>query len=139
MVSWFSTVLTETLWIPMASNFKSSEVTRRLFLNLRGSECWTCNKMWKSPLSVLSCAAVCFTSAVSQAHIVDVGYAKYKGNQTYPNAIAYLGIPYAEPPVGDLRFRAPQSLNTTRVAGFSTFVTDATQYPDFCIQGTTGG
>ncbi|KAJ2934669.1 hypothetical protein H1R20_g2397, partial [Candolleomyces eurysporus] len=72
--------------------------------------------------------------------IVDTGYAKYLGNRTFPNTVAYLGIPYAEPPLGPRRFRAPLPLNTTRVR-FETKgkVVDATEYPEFCIQGTTGG
>ncbi|KIK34881.1 hypothetical protein CY34DRAFT_812584 [Suillus luteus UH-Slu-Lm8-n1] len=73
---------------------------------------------------------------------VDVGYVTYLGNQTYPNSVAYLGIPYAEPPVGDLRFRATVPLNTTRVSEEANLngeaVVNATYYPDFCIQGTTG-
>lgn len=67
---------------------------------------------------------------------VNVGYATHLGNQTYPDTIAHLGTPYAEPPVGDLRFRATVPLNTTRVskeAGAQ--VVNATYYPDFCIQG----
>ena len=44
----------------------------------------------------------------------------------------FLGIPYAQPPVGDLRFRWPQSLNET----FGT--RDASQYGYSCYQyGTT--
>jgi carboxylesterase type B len=77
-------------------------------------------------------------SAGTEANIVDTGYAKYLGNRSYPNTVAYLGIPYAEPPVGDRRFRAPLPLNTTRVASESKgAVINAIQYPDFCIQGTT--
>jgi len=72
--------------------------------------------------------------------IVDTGYAKYQGNRTYPNTVAYLGIPYAEPPLGEGRFRAPVQLNTARVALESKGnVVDARSYPEFCIQGTTGG
>ncbi|KAF6759817.1 EstA protein [Ephemerocybe angulata] len=71
--------------------------------------------------------------------IVDTGYAKYEGNRTFPNAVAYLGVPYAEPPLGRLRFRAPVPLNTSRVGLESGGkVVNAKNYPDFCIQGTTG-
>ncbi|KIK03015.1 hypothetical protein K443DRAFT_95874 [Laccaria amethystina LaAM-08-1] len=72
--------------------------------------------------------------------IIDTGYAKYQGNRTFPNTVAYLGIPYAEPPLGDRRFRAPVALDTGRIARSSkSTVVDATKFPDFCIQGTTGG
>ena len=85
-------------------------------------------------------ATLASASAQSDVNVVDTGYAKYRGNLTYPNAVAYLGVPYAEPPVGDLRFRAPLPLNTSRVASEAAGqVIDATEYPDFCIQGTTGG
>jgi carboxylesterase type B len=73
-------------------------------------------------------------------NIVDTGYAQYRGNLTFPNTVAYLGIPYAEPPLGELRFRAPLPLNTTRVAAEAGGKEiDATTYPDFCVQGSTGG
>ncbi len=75
----------------------------------------------------------------SSAFVVDTGYAKYLGNHSYPNTVAYLGLPYAEPPLGDRRFRAPLPLNTERIkAETKGAVVDATDYPDFCIQGTTG-
>ena len=75
----------------------------------------------------------------AQGDIVDTGYAKYLGNRSYTNTVAYLGIPYAEPPIGNLRFRAPLPLNKTRVTlATSGNVVDSTKYPNFCIQGTTG-
>lgn len=76
----------------------------------------------------------------SQADIVDIGYAQYQGNRSFPNTVAYLGIPYAEPPLGPLRFRAPLPLNTTRVRVESGGkVVDAQAYPEFCVQGTGSG
>jgi len=78
--------------------------------------------------------------SASPGSIIDVGYAKYLGNRSYPNTMAYLGIPYAEPPVGDRRFRAPLPLNKTRVSlEVKGAVVDASGYPDPCIQGLTGG
>ncbi|TFY77740.1 hypothetical protein EWM64_g6269 [Hericium alpestre] len=72
-------------------------------------------------------------------NVVDVGYASYLGNQTYPNAVAYLGVLYAEPPLGTLRWRAPLPLNITRItASTHGGVVNATEYPEFCIQGSTG-
>ena len=79
-------------------------------------------------------------SCLVQGDVVDTGYAKYLGNRSYPNTVACLGIPSAEPPIGDLRFRAPLPLNKTRVTlATGGKVVDATGYPNFCIQGTTGG
>ena len=80
-----------------------------------------------------------FVVSSAQGDIVDTGYAKYLGNRSYTNTVAYLGIPYAEPPIGDLRFRAPLPLNKTRVTlATGGSVVDSTKYPNFCIQGSTG-
>lgn len=39
--------------------------------------------------------------------IVDLGYTKYQGD-TYPGGVSqWLGVRYAQPPVGNLRFAAP--------------------------------
>ncbi|KAJ8072080.1 hypothetical protein PM082_015638 [Marasmius tenuissimus] len=71
--------------------------------------------------------------------LVDTGYAKYLGNRTLPETVAYLGIPYAEPPIGGQRFRAPAPLNESRIRGNAHGqVVNATTYPDFCIQGGNG-
>jgi len=86
--------------------------------------------------ALLSSALFSFTEAALPR--VDTGYAIYTGNHSLPNTAAFLGIPYAEPPVGSGRFRAPTPLDTQALKGKKrTF--DASQYPDFCIQGTTGG
>ncbi|MGI9223245.1 MAG: carboxylesterase family protein, partial [Woeseiaceae bacterium] len=44
------------------------------------------------------------------------------------DVIAFLGVPYAEPPVGDLRWRAPQPLTSTMPRR------DATQFAPACMQ-----
>ena len=83
--------------------------------------------------------ALSFVSLASARTIVDLGYARYQGNLSYPNTVAYLGLPYAEPPVGDRRFRSPLPLNTSRVAlETHNTIIDASSYPEFCIQGSVG-
>lgn len=77
-------------------------------------------------------SAACLAAADA---VVDLGYAKYRGNISYPDTVAFLGLPYAEPPVGDLRWRAPVQLNTARVSREARVqVVNATAFPDFCIQ-----
>lgn len=79
------------------------------------------------------------SDSTTAPNVVDLGYAKYRGNLTYPDTVAYLGVPYAEPPVGERRWRKPLALNTARIAHESGGkVVDLTEYPDFCIQGSTG-
>ncbi|EAU85247.2 EstA protein [Coprinopsis cinerea okayama7 len=103
--------------------------------------------MWFAAFTVLL-AGVWYGSVLAapselssgRGDVVDTGYARYRGNRAYHNTVAYLGIPYAEPPLGERRFRAPLPLNTTRIRLQSRGeIVDATEYPDFCIQGTTGG
>ncbi|KAJ8072039.1 hypothetical protein PM082_015597 [Marasmius tenuissimus] len=85
---------------------------------------------------LLSLSLLISTALAAGEDIVDTGYARYLGNKTFSNAVAYLGIPYAEPPIGDRRFRAPAPLDTARIAEESSGeVVDATEYPEFCIQG----
>jgi carboxylesterase type B len=48
-------------------------------------------------------------------------------SSTY-NQDFFLGVPYAQPPVGELRFRNPQSLNTT-ISG----TLEATAYAPECV------
>lgn len=48
-------------------------------------------------------------------------------SDTY-NQDMFLGIPYAQPPVNELRFRNPQSLNTTLDSTY-----EATSYSSSCV------
>ena len=51
--------------------------------------------------------AACFELALAVDPLVDLGYTKYEGT-ALPNGISqWLGIRFAAPPVGDLRFSAP--------------------------------
>lgn len=94
------------------------------------------------PLS-LALAVAAFlplTSSLPATSVVDAVAAKnsplaHTKNGTYHGTYAaeydqdfFLGVPYAQPPVGDLRFRNPASLNTT----FSGNVA-ATEYSAECF------
>lgn len=92
--------------------------------------------LWACPV-VLSLIITDDTTA-ERSTIVDLGYVKYLGNhtRTWPNTVSYLGIPYAEPPVGGRRYRAPLPLDTGRITRETNGkIIDAKSYPEFCIQG----
>ncbi|KAL5634091.1 hypothetical protein ACGC1H_006054 [Rhizoctonia solani] len=100
--------------------------------------------MWNIPtfvvLSVLGigahAAATSLTSSLGP--VVDLGYIAYAGNSTSPtgqlnSTVTFFGgIRYVQPPVGDLRFRAPKDLdetyNPTRA------VVDARSWGPICVQ-----
>ncbi|KAJ7505659.1 alpha beta-hydrolase [Mycena galericulata] len=65
--------------------------------------------------------------------IIDLGYAQYQGLvDTTANITTFSGIRYAAPPVGDLRFRAPQP--PAAVNG----VQQATSESNYCMQSGSG-
>lgn len=54
--------------------------------------------------------AVCFLlSLASASTVVDLGYASYEGRTISTGITQWLGMRFAAPPVGDLRFAAPQN------------------------------
>ena len=106
--------------------------------------CTTGPDMWanfslKKLASLAACAVLAQCSPVSDSAsgpVVDVGYARYRGAVSYNDTAAYLGVPYAQSPAGERRFRAPVPLNTKKT---SSGIVDASAYPEPCIQGSTGG
>lgn len=48
--------------------------------------------------------------------------------------VAFLGLPYAAPPVGPLRFRPPQKLPNLTISSNGTEVFEATSWPRPCLQ-----
>ncbi|KIK70031.1 hypothetical protein GYMLUDRAFT_537146 [Collybiopsis luxurians FD-317 M1] len=87
------------------------------------------------PIFVLPCITAQLTSHLGP--VVNLGYAAFAGNSTSPSGVAnsnvtfFGGIPYAQPPVGNLRWRAPRMLNENAAAST---VTDARNWGNPCIQ-----
>ncbi|THV01067.1 alpha/beta-hydrolase [Dendrothele bispora CBS 962.96] len=83
---------------------------------------------------LFSIVAFAFTcNAQNSPPIIDLGYASYQGTfDSTTNVTNYHGIRYARPPLGDLRFRAPQP--PANVTG----VQQANTIPPSCLQGVTG-
>ena len=101
-------------------------------------EMWA-NLSLKKLTSLAACAVLVQCSPVSDSAdgpVVDVGYARYRGAVSYNDTAAYLGVPYAQSPTGERRFRAPVPLKTGKT---SSAIVDASEYPEPCIQGSTGG
>jgi hypothetical protein len=93
-------------------------------------------------LAVLSFAAALGVHAASVSTstdpLVDVGYTRLRGTASVapaaPGVYFFGGIRYAVPPLGSLRFRAPQPLNERSVSANSRNTTDARSFGDICIQ-----
>ncbi|MFX1456151.1 MAG: carboxylesterase/lipase family protein [Promethearchaeota archaeon] len=64
--------------------------------------------------------------------IVEISSGKINGYATSNNTYTWLGIPYAKPPIGDLRWKPPQKI--TPWEG----ILDCTQWGDQCGQGDLG-
>ncbi|KAE9408457.1 alpha/beta-hydrolase [Gymnopus androsaceus JB14] len=75
------------------------------------------------------------TSNTASAPIIDLGYAQYQGvYDSVNNVTNYLGVRYAAPPVGDLRWRAPQPPANNNSVG----VQQANTQPNPCPQAPMG-
>jgi carboxylesterase type B len=72
--------------------------------------------MWKNSIALL--AFICVGTAVPLKQVAGPSVSVKNGTYVGIHSSVYgqdffLGIPFAKPPVGDLRFHNPQSLNTT--------------------------
>ncbi|CAK5265403.1 unnamed protein product [Mycena citricolor] len=66
--------------------------------------------------------------------VVDLGYAAYAGNSSLPGLTFYGGIPYTQPPVGNLRFAPPKKLVESHKSLSNSDVIDARNWGAICIQ-----
>lgn len=72
--------------------------------------------------------------------VVNLGYSAFVGNSTSPAGQAdgpvtfFGGIPYAEPPLGNLRFRAPVQLDEHAVSSKDVPIVDARNWGAPCVQ-----
>ena len=67
--------------------------------------------------------------------VVDLGYAQYRGNTSLPGTHVFYGIHYAQPPVGDLRWRPPQDIESKNDYTPSVVLNAQSPGPS-CVQGT---
>ncbi|KAL4264270.1 Carboxylic ester hydrolase [Pleurotus pulmonarius] len=74
--------------------------------------------------------------------VINLGYAAFVGNDTSPegevhtSVTFYGGIPFAQPPLGNLRFRAPKRLDETIRDPARVPISDARNWGAPCIQQT---
>ncbi|KAJ9092088.1 hypothetical protein QFC20_007470 [Naganishia adeliensis] len=66
--------------------------------------------------------------------VVDLGYTAFLGNTSRPGIDFFGGIPYIQPPVKDLRWRAPQGLDEKWKPSPQRELADARNFGSICIQ-----
>ncbi|KAG8797297.1 hypothetical protein FRC17_007788, partial [Serendipita sp. 399] len=79
-------------------------------------------------LFCLSFYSIPSTAAAQTVPTIQTSSGKLKGISVSSSTNAYLGVPFAAPPVGPLRFLAPKALNTPNVVRNTTSLSAA------CIQ-----
>src|ERR1700760_3062658 len=82
-------------------------------------------------LQTLTCLAAAQTWSIGQAVRTSGGHVVGKASDWKPAVSEYLGIPFAQPPVGELRFAAPRPFNGAKHV-------DATKYGFGCPENVGG-
>lgn len=83
---------------------------------------------WIIPLGFLATAGL----VASQDPVINLPYLSIRGNATLPGVHFFGGIPYIQPPVGNLRFRAPLALDET--ANSQRPIHDGRNWGYMCVQ-----
>lgn len=81
-------------------------------------------------LASLAAATATRPPATPSPPIVDLGYSKFQGTALQNGVAQFLGIPYAAPPVGNLRFRAPRPPTPSKKVQF------AQEWSPLCLGST---
>ncbi|XP_031560819.1 cholinesterase 1-like [Actinia tenebrosa] len=95
------------------------------------------NSFTRSEFISLIYLVVHITSVATTNNVVDTKQGKVKGvrqevevdNKQKKNVYKFLGVPYAQKPIGDLRFKPPQALSARRSSDY-----DATSLRPICTQ-----
>lgn len=66
--------------------------------------------------------------------VVRLPQGAYAGNATLPGVVFFGGVPYAEPPLGELRWRPPAKFKHLKGKGNKGEVVDARNWGPICIQ-----
>ncbi|NP_999411.2 liver carboxylesterase precursor [Sus scrofa] len=94
--------------------------------------------MWLLPLVLTSLASSATWGQPASPPVVDTAQGRVLGKYVSLEGLAqpvavFLGVPFAKPPLGSLRFAPPQPAEPW------SFVKNTTSYPPMCCQGPIGG
>jgi hypothetical protein len=88
----------------------------------------------KTAATLIACLVQIAVGEAAHQPLVHTFRATYKGTHLDSAVDGYLGIPYAEPPVGPLRFAPPQPIIITRPYAAPKRLVDATAFGPVCHQ-----
>ncbi len=87
-------------------------------------------------LGILACSLLAGQSSpqtAAPAPVAKIHSGKVRGSLTGSGGAAFKGIPYAQPPIGELRWKEPVPVKPW------TGIREATAFSRFCVQGGPGG